>query len=96
MFFDSPYHLDYSQGYVEGFQYEIDRFMVEHLSRTPPSRTPPPQGERDSPHYFPETLQRYYTIRNQTVFVLFIFDRRMDINQRIETDGLDVDLRTSQ
>ena len=38
----------------------------------------------------------YYTIRNQTVFVLFIFDRRMDINQRIETDGLDLDLHTSQ
>jgi len=30
------------------------------------------------------------------VFVLFIFDGRMEINQQIETDGLDLDKLTSQ
>lgn len=29
------YHSDYSQDYAEAFQYEIDRFILEHLSSNP-------------------------------------------------------------
>ncbi len=29
------HHLDYSQGVAGAFQYEIDRFIVEHLSSNP-------------------------------------------------------------
>jgi hypothetical protein len=29
------YHSGYSQDYAEAFQYEIDRFILEHLSSSP-------------------------------------------------------------
>jgi plasmid stabilization system protein ParE len=90
------YHLDYSQDYAEGFQYEIDRFMVEHLSSNPLLGHLYHKANGVRRIIFQKRYNVYYTIRNETVFVLFIFDGRMDINQQIETDGLDVDLPTSE
>ena len=85
------YHLDYSQGFAETFQYEIDRFIVEHLSSNPllGHLYHEPRGIRRV--IFQKRYNVYYTVRNETVFVLFIFDGRMDINQDIEEHGLDVD-----
>ena len=33
----------------------------------------------------------YYTVREDAVFVLFVFDGRMDINSQLREQGLNVD-----
>ena len=90
------YHLDYSQDFAEAFQYEIDRFIVEHLSSNPllGHLYHEPRGIRRV--IFQKRYNVYYTVRNETVFVLFIFDGRMDINQGIEEHGLDVEGLTGE
>ena len=85
------YHLDYSQDYAEGFQYEIDRFMAEHLCNNPLLGHLYHKAKAVRRIIFQKRYNVYYTIHNETVFVLFIFDGRMDINQQIGADGLDVD-----
>lgn len=84
------YHLDYSREYADAFQYEIDRFAVEHLSSNPllGHLHHEPRGIRRI--IFKKRYNVYYTVSGETVFVLFIFDGRMDINQDIEVHGLDV------
>ena len=85
------YHSDYSQDYAEEFQYEIDRFILEHLSSNPllGHLYHAPRGIRRL--IFQKRYNIYYTLRDDTVFVLFIFDGRMGINQDIEEHGLDTD-----
>lgn len=89
------YHLDYSQDYAEGFQYDIDRFILENLGRNPliGHIYHEPRGIRRL--IFQKRFNIYYTVRNETVFVLFIFDGRMGINQDISEHGLDIDDLTS-
>lgn len=85
------YHLDYSQNYAEAFQYEIDRFILEHLSSNPllGHLYHEPRGIRRL--IFQKRYNIYYTVRDETVFVLLVFDGRMGINQDIEDHGLDTD-----
>lgn len=81
------YHLDYSQDYAEAFQYEIDRFMVEHLSRNPLLGHLYHEARGIRRVIFRKRYNVYYSVRGETVFILFIFDGRMDINQQIEDEG---------
>ena len=85
------YHSDYSQDYAEAFQYEIDRFILEHLSSNPllGHLYHEPSGIRRL--IFQKRYNIYYTLRNDTVFVLFIFDGRMGINQDLEEHALDTE-----
>tara|TARA_R100000935_G_scaffold58705_1_gene97176 strand:- start:20461 stop:20796 length:336 start_codon:yes stop_codon:yes gene_type:complete len=85
------YHLDYSQEYAEGFQYDIDRFMVEHLSSNPLLGHLHHEARGIRRLIFQKRYNIYYAVRSETVFVLSIFDGRMDINQDIEEHGLDVE-----
>ena len=78
------YHLDYSQDYAEAFQCEIYRFILEHLSCNPLL------GDLyHEPRGIPRLIIQkrgniYYTLRDDTAFVLFILDGRIGINQDIE------------
>ncbi len=81
------HHLDYSQNYAETFQYEIDRFMVEHLSRNPLLGHLYHEARGIRRIIFRKRYNVYYSVHNETVFVLFIFDGRMNINQKIGDDG---------
>lgn len=85
------YHSDYSQDYAEAFQYEIDCFILEPLSSNPRlgHLYHEPSGIRRL--IFQKRYNIYYTLRNDTVFVLFIFDGRMGINQDLEEHGLDTE-----
>lgn len=85
------YHSDYSQDYAETFQYEIDRFILEHLNSNPllGHLYHEPRGIRRL--IFQKRYNIYYTLRNDTAFVLLVFDGRMGINQDIEEHGLDTD-----
>lgn len=85
------YHSDYSQDYAEAFQYEIDCFILEHLSSNLRlgHLYHEPSGIRRL--IFQKRYNIYYTLRNDTVFVLFIFDGRMGINQDLEEHGLDTE-----
>ena len=84
------YHLDYSQEYAEAFQYDIDRFIVEHLSSNPLLGHLYHEARGIRRVIFKKRYNVYYAVRSETVFVLFVFDGRMDINQDIEEHGLDV------
>lgn len=85
------YHADYSQEYADAFQYEIDRFIDAKLSSNPllGHIYHEPRGIRRL--IFRKRYNIYYTLRDETVFVLFIFDGRMRINSEIEDHGLDTD-----
>ena len=85
------YHSDYSQDYAEAFQYEIDRFILEHLSSNPLLGHLYHESCGIRRLIFQKRYNIYYTVRDNTVFVLFIFDGRMGINQEIEEHGLDTD-----
>lgn len=82
------YHLDYSQDYAEAFQYDIDRFILERLGGNPliGHLYHEPRGIRRL--IFRKRYNIYYTIRDETVFVLFVLDGRMGINQIIREHGL--------
>ena len=90
------YHFDYSQDYAEAFQYEIDRFMVEYLSSNPLLGRLYHEERGIRRIIFQKRYNIYYTVRSETVFVLFIFDGRMGINQNIEKHGLDVEKLTGE
>lgn len=40
---------------------------------------------------FQKRYNIYYTLRSETVYVLFIFDGRMDINSQLQEQGVDVE-----
>jgi plasmid stabilization system protein ParE len=84
------YHLDYSQEYAEVFQYEIDRFIVEHLRSNPLLGHLYHEARGIRRIIFKKRYNVYYTVRSETVFVLFVFDGRVEINQDIEEHGLEV------
>ena len=85
------HHLSYSQDYADNFQYEIDRFMVENLSANSLLGHLYHEAKNIRRIIFEKRYNIYYTIRDESVFVMFIFDGRMDINQQIEKYGLDLD-----
>jgi plasmid stabilization system protein ParE len=88
------HHLDYSLEYAEAFQYEIDRFIVEHLSDNPLLGRLYHEARGIRRLVFQKRYNIYYAIRREIIFVLCIFDGRMEINQDIEEHGLDVEALT--
>lgn len=82
------YHLDYSQDYAEAFQYDLDSFILERPGSNPliGHLYHEPRGIRRL--IFKKRYNIYYTIRDETVFVLFVLDGRMGINQNIKEHGL--------
>jgi plasmid stabilization system protein ParE len=85
------YHLDYSQEYAEDFQYEIDRFMLEYLSANLLLGHLYHEERGIRRLIFQKRYNIYYTLRSETVYVLFIFDGRMDINSQLQDQGVDVE-----
>lgn len=82
-----------STAHYEGshtFQYEIDRFIVENLSANPLLGHLYHKARSIRRIIFEKRYNIYYTIRDDSVFVMFIFDGRMDINQQIKEYGLDL------
>jgi plasmid stabilization system protein ParE len=85
------YHRDYTRDYAEAFQIEIDSFIVEHLSANPLPGHTYHEGRGIRRLVFHKRYNIYYTLRGETVFVLFIFDGRMDINSQLLELGVDVE-----
>jgi len=85
------YHLEYSQDHADQFQYEIDRFIVENLKTNPLLGHVYHEERGIRRLVFRKRYNIYYTVRNDVVFVLFIFDGRMDINSQLREQGLKVD-----
>ena len=85
------YYLQYSESYADQFQEELDRFLTNTLSQNPL------MGKM---YHAPRNIRRlvylrrynvYYITRNDVLFILFIFDGRMQVNQDIAEYGLDTD-----
>lgn len=85
------YHLEYSQDHAGQFQYEIDRFIVDNLQANPLLGHIYHEERGIRRLIFQKRYNIYYTVREHTVFVLFVFDGRMDINSLLREQGLDVD-----
>ena len=85
------YHLEYSQDHADQFQYEIDRFIVDNLQANPLLGHVYHEKCGIRRLIFQKRYNIYYTVRDHTVFVLFVFDGRMDINTQLREQGLDVD-----
>lgn len=81
----------YSESLAEAFQRDIDRFMQDVLGANPEigHLWHAPRGIRRL--IFRRRHNIFYTLRDETAWVLFIFDGRMDINQQIAGAGLDVE-----
>lgn len=85
------YHCQYSEDFADEFQRAIDRFMLEHLSVNPLLGHLYHEGRGIRRLIFQKRYNVYYTVRDETVHILFIFDGRMDINSELQEHGLDVD-----
>jgi len=85
------YHLEYSQAHADQFQYEIDRFIVDNLQAYPLLGHVYHEDRGIRRLIFQKRYNIYYVLRDNTVFVLFVFDGRMDINSQLRDQGLDVD-----
>ncbi len=85
------YHLEHSQAHAEQFQHEIDRFIVDNLQANPLLGHVYHEDRGIRRLIFQKRYNIYYTVRDHTVFVLFVFDGRMDINSQLREQGLDVD-----
>lgn len=85
------HHLDYSHNYADAFQFEIDRFIVGKLCNNPLLGHVYHEESGIRRLIFKKCYNVYYTVRREAIFVLFIFDGRMGINQAIEAEGLNVE-----
>lgn len=81
----------YSESLAAAFQRDFDRFLRDILGANPEIGHPwhPPRGIRRL--IFRRRHNVFYILRDEAVWVLFIFDGRMDINQQIAEAGVDVD-----
>lgn len=81
----------YSERLAEEFQLNIDRFMRDVIGANPEIGHVwhAPRGIRRL--IFRSRHNIFYTLRDGSAWVLFIFDGRMDINQQIAEAGLDVE-----
>lgn len=85
------YHLEYSQDHADQFQHEIDRFIVENLEANPLLGHVYHKERGIRRLIFQKRYNIYYTVRDHTILVLFVFDGRLDINSQLREQGLDVD-----
>ena len=83
------YHLEYSQDYADQFQHEIDHFMLENLRDNPQLGHLFHEERGIRRLIFRKRFNIYYTVQEDTVFILFVFDGRMDINSLLRDQGLD-------
>ena len=75
----------YSEQLAATFQRAIDQFIRNAIGAHP---------EIGHVLHAPRGIRRhniFYTLRDDMAFLLFIFDGRMDINQKISEAGLDID-----
>ena len=81
----------YSEDLADKFQRDIDRFIRDAIVANPEigHLWHAPRGIRRL--IFRRRHNIFYALLDDAAFVLFIFDGRMDINQQIETSGLDVE-----
>ena len=84
------YHLEYSQQFADQFQYDIDRFIVDNLEAHPLLGHLYHEGRGIRRLTFQKRYNIYYTLRDETVFVLFVFDGRMNINTEIGASGVNL------
>ena len=85
------YYLEYSQDYADQFQYEIDCFIVDNLKANPLLGHVYHEERGIRRLIFRKRYNVYYAVREDAVFVLFVFDGRMDINSQLREQGLNVD-----
>ena len=85
------YHLEYSQDHADQFQYEIDHFIVDNLEANPLLGHVYHEERGIRRLIFQQRYNIYYSVRSDTIFVLFVFDGRMDINSQLREQGLNVD-----
>lgn len=81
----------YSESLAEKFQRDIDRFIRESIGSNPEIGHVwhAPRGIRRL--IFRRRHNIFYALRDDTAYILFVFDGRMDINQQIAESGLDVE-----
>lgn len=84
------YHLEYSQQFADQFQYDIDRYIVENLEANPLLGHLYHEGRGIRRLIFQKRYNVYYTLRDETVFVLFVFDGRMNINSEMRESGVNL------
>lgn len=85
------YHLKYSRDYADQFQRDLDRFLIEVLAQNPHLGRLYHPARNIRRVVYEKRYNVYYTIREEVLFVLFVFDGRMQVNQDIEDHGLDTD-----
>lgn len=85
------YHLKYSQDYADQFQRDLGRFLIEVLGQNPHLGRLYHSDRNIRRVVYGKRYNVYYTTRDDDLFVLFVFDGRMQMNQDIEDYGLDTD-----
>jgi len=65
--------------------------MLEHLSSNPLLGHLYHEGRGIRRLIFQKRYNIYYRVRDEAVYILFIFDGRMDINSQLQEHGLNMD-----
>jgi plasmid stabilization system protein ParE len=81
----------YSEDLADAFQLDIDTFIRATLSENPEIGHFWHANRGIRRLIFRRRHNIFYTLQDQTAWVLFIFDGRLDINQQIAEAGLDVE-----
>lgn len=84
------YHFAYSEAYADAFQDKLDTYLTTTLADNPKLGH---LYHRDQGIYrliYRQQYNVYYVIQAETVFVVYVFDGQMDINQRIERGAVDL------
>lgn len=81
----------YSEDLADAFQRDIDRFIRDTISENPEIGHVWHAQRGIRRLIFRRRHNIFYILRDEAAWILFIFDGRMDINQRISEAGLNVE-----
>lgn len=84
------YHRDYSYDYAVDFQTEIERHLTFALGDNPQLGRVYNRERSVRRLVYKEKYNVYYVVEDGTIFVVFIYDGQMNVNQQIELGDADM------
>lgn len=83
------YHADYSIAFADSFHDEIVTFIIDNLSQFPAMGREEVGQAPIRKLVYKAAFNIYYTVRDETAFILYILDGRRFLNEKISLLGDD-------
>ena len=78
------YHRDYSRQYAVDFQNTIAQYLTTRLADNPKLGRVFNRDQGIHRLVYQQKYNVYYVIQTDVIFVIYVFDGQMDVNQQIE------------